>query len=195
MRSLMVVLVLAASGCGPDIAYDYRKEPDPRRGEYVIGVSDGLRISVWKNPELSGDTRVRPDGTITLPLVGDLKAAGLTPTQLKDGIRDRLRAYVKDEAAVVTVAVTDPNSYRFTVSGNVEHPGVFSSRYYVTVLDAVALAGGLNRFASPHRLTLVRVAPDGRVLRRVPLDYERLSTGGHPEENLALLSGDTLIVP
>jgi polysaccharide export outer membrane protein len=190
-----MLLFVTLAGCGPDITYDYRKEPDPRRSEYVIGVSDGLRISVWKNPELSGETRVRPDGTITLPLIGDLLAAGLTPTQLKDGIRERLRAYVKDEAAVVTVAVTDPNSYRFTVSGNVEHPGVFSSRYYVTVLDAVALAGGLNRFASPHRLALVRIAPDGHVLRRVPLDYERLTISGHPEENLVLLSGDTLIVP
>jgi polysaccharide export outer membrane protein len=195
MRSFLMVLVVAVCGCGPDITYDYRKEPDPRRGEYVIGIADGLQISVWKNPELSGATHVRPDGTITLPLIGDLKAAGLTPTQLKEGIRDRLRAYVKDEAAVVTVAVTDANSYRFTVSGNVEHPGVFNSKYYVTVLDAVALAGGLNRFASPHRVTLVRVGPDGQVLRKVPLDYERVASGGHTDENLVLLSGDTLIVP
>jgi polysaccharide export outer membrane protein len=195
MRFLMILGLAVAAGCGPTITYDYTKEPDPRRKEYVIGVSDGLRISVWKNPELSGDTHVRPDGTITLPLVGDLQAAGLTPTQLKDAIREKLRAFVKDEAAVVTVAVTDPTSYRFTVSGNVEHPGVFSSRYYVTVLDAVALAGGLNRFAAPHQLTLVRVAPNGQILRRVPLDYERVSSGLHPEENLVLLSGDTLIVP
>jgi len=195
MRLLPILCVALACACGPTIRYDYSKEPDPRRSEYVIGISDGLRISVWKNPELSGDTHVRPDGTITLALIGDLKAAGLTPTQLKDAIRDKLRAFVKDEAAVVTVAVTDPSSYRFTVSGNVEHPGVFSSRYYVTVLDAIALAGGLNRYASPHQVVLVRVSPTGQILRRVPLDYERVSSGGHAEENLVLLSGDTLIVP
>jgi polysaccharide biosynthesis/export protein len=188
----LITLVLALCGCGPE-AYDYSKEPDPRKKEFVIGPSDALRINVWKNPELSGDARVRPDGTITIPLVGDIEAAGKTPGQLKTEIARRLAAYVKDENAAVSIAVTEVNSYRFTVSGNVEHAGIFTSRYYVTIAEAIALAGGLNKFASPRKLVVVRQQPGG--VRRIPIDFNRISSGEHPEENLALLSGDTLFVP
>jgi polysaccharide export outer membrane protein len=195
MRTCLVLLCALAglSGCTPTINYDYKREPDPRKLEYVIGISDGLKIQVWKNPELSSDVHVRPDGTITMPLIGDLRAAGLTPSQLKTDITQRLSTYVKDESAVVTISVTDPNSYRVTVSGNVEHPGVFTAKYYLTVLDAISLAGGLNKFASPHHMALMRANHDGH-LRKIPLDFERLASGDHPDENLALMAGDTLVV-
>jgi polysaccharide export outer membrane protein len=192
MRICLLFLALL-SACTPEINYDYKREPDPRKLEYVIGISDSLKIQVWKNPELSAETKVRPDGTITMPLIGDLRAAGLTPSQLRTDITQRLSTYVKDESAVVTISVTDPNSYRVTVSGNVEHPGVFTAKYYLTVLDAISLAGGLNKFASPHRLALMRSSKDGH-LRKIPLDFERLASGEHPDENLALLAGDPLIV-
>jgi polysaccharide export outer membrane protein len=187
--SLLVILV---SGCGTT-AYDYSKEPDPRKHEFVIGPSDGLKITVWKNPELSGDAKVRPDGTITLPLIGDVQAAGRTPGELKAAITQKLAAFVKEETATVTIAVTEVNSYRFTVSGNVERGGIFTSKYFVTVAEALAMAGGLNKFAAAHKLVLMR-SESGRA-RRIPLDFERISSGEHPEENLALLSGDTLFVP
>jgi polysaccharide export outer membrane protein len=128
-----------------------------------------------------------------LPLLGDIRAVGLTPSQLKWEILKRLINYVKDESAVVTIAVTDPNSYRFTVSGNVEHPGVFTSHYYCTVTEALALAGGLNKFAA-HRLTIMRPDASGHI-RQVPIDYERVASGDHPDENIALITGDVILVP
>src|SRR5262249_32468983 len=125
MRHL-TLLALLFLGCPSPILYDYSKEPDPRTMEYMIGVPDSLKITVWKNPELSTEGRVRPDGTITMPLIGDLQAAGKTPSQLRQEISRRLSTYVRDESAVVSVAVTDVQSYHFTVAGNVEHPGLFS---------------------------------------------------------------------
>jgi len=194
MRALAsVALVLVAStvlgACGP-VAYDYSKEPDPRKQEFVLGVNDTVRINVWKNPELSGDARVRPDGTITMPLIGDIKAAGRSPSSLKAEITKRLQSYVKDEGAIVSIAVTDVNSYRFTVSGQVEKPGIQTAKYFVTAAEAIAMAGGLNRYANPHRLVLIRNDIHG--FRRIPLDYDRISSGEHPEENLVLMAGDTL---
>ncbi|HEY2743300.1 MAG TPA: polysaccharide biosynthesis/export family protein [Polyangia bacterium] len=177
--------------CGP-VAYDYSKEPDPRKEEFVLGVNDAIRINVWKNPELSGDARVRPDGTITMPLIGDIKAAGRTPSALKAEITKRLQSFVRDEGAIVSIAVTEVNSYRFTVAGQVEKPGLLTAKYYVTAAEAIAMAGGLNRFANPHRLVLVR--SDAHGARRIPLDYDRIASGEHPEENLPMLSGDTLFV-
>ena len=194
VRSILVMaLATVIAGCAGAIDYDYTKEPDPRKAEFVIGASDALRITVWKNPELSTEAKVRPDGTVTMPLVGDVHAVGRTPTQLQSEITKRLGAFVKEETAQVTVAVTEVNSYRFTVAGNVEKPGIFTSRYYVTVAEAIALAGGLNRFASPRGVVVVRSESSGRV-RKIPFDYSRISAGEHPEENLALMSGDTLFV-
>jgi polysaccharide export outer membrane protein len=192
VRALLLTLV-ALAGCGTT-SYDYSKEPDLRKKEFVIGVADGVRITVWKNPELSTDASVRPDGTITMPLLGDIQAVGKTPSQLKEEVGQRLQQYIKDENAVVTVAITGINSYRFTVSGNFEHPGIMTSKYYVTVADAIAMAGGLNKFANPKKIVIVRPDPKTKV-RRIPIDYDRVSSGEHPEENLVLMAGDTLYAP
>ena len=191
--AMKLLLCLLLAGCaGP--SYDYSKEPDPRKAEFVIGASDSVRIQVWKNPELSTEGTVRPDGTITMPLIGDLQAVGKTPTQLRDEITKKLGAYVKDETITVTVALTSISSYRYTVSGNFEHPGIFSSKYYVQVAEAIAMAGGINKFANPHKLIIIRA--DGKTkVRRIPIDYDRVSSGEHPEENLVLLAGDTLFAP
>jgi len=188
---LLVALLL--TGC-TGIVYDYSKEPDPRKYEYVIGVADGLKINVWKNDSLSVTGSVRPDGTITMPLVGDVRAAGRTASQLTDEIGKRLKNFVKEESTPVSVAITDVNSYRFTVSGNAERPGVFNLKYYATVADAIALAGGLNKFASPHKIVILRQQQNGGV-RKVPIDFDRISKGDHPEENIVVLSNDTVFVP
>jgi len=194
MTRVLIVGLLASTvivGCGPAY-YDYSKEPDPRKGEFVLGVNDALHVNVWKNAELSVDARVRPDGTITMPLVGDIKAAGRTPSSLKSEITKRLQSFVRDEGAIVSIAVTEVNSYRFTVAGQVERAGLLTAKYYVTASEAIAMAGGLNRFANPHKLTLVRNDRNG--LRRIPIDYERIASGAHPEEDLVILAGDTLFV-
>jgi polysaccharide export outer membrane protein len=189
----LILCLLAAACGGPPIHYDYAQEPDPRRSEYVIGVADHLAIKVWKNPDLSTDASVRPDGTITMPLLGDLKAAGRTPTELKAEVSRQLANYIRDESAVVTIAVTAVNSYSFTVSGNVEHAGVFSSPKYVTVLDAVQLAGGLNRYAG-REVRIYRRDKAGK-LRIIPIDYSAVQEGRQPDANLALLPGDQIYVP
>lgn len=190
-----VLLVLASCATAATVHnYDYSKEPDPRRTEYVIGVADQLSILIWKNPDLSREVTVRPDGTITLALIGDLRADGLTPTQLKNEITTRLAKYVRDEGASITVAVTAVNSYSFTVSGSVERPGVFTFPKYMTVLDAIQLAGGATRFASPERTQLMRRDRDGK-LRIIPINYPRVLDGTEPQANLVLLSGDQLHVP
>lgn len=188
------VALLGACGAAPKIDYDYAKEPDPRRSEFVIGVADRLAIKVWKNGDLSTEAVVRPDGTITMPLIGDLRAAGRTPTQLRDEVTQQLAKYVRDEGATVTIAVTGVNSYSFSVSGNVEKPGVFKSEKYVTVLEAVQLAGGPNRYSSPARTKLFRQGKDGKQ-RTIPIDYSKLEKGEGLEANLALFAGDQIYMP
>jgi polysaccharide biosynthesis/export protein len=187
--------MIAVVGCGAPSAasaYRYAREPDPRTRPYVIGVADKLRITVWKDTDLSTEASVRPDGTITMPLVGDLKAAGRTANELKQEISGRLGRYLKE--AIVTVAVTEVNSYHFTVEGNVTHPGVFTSAYYVTVSQALALAGGPDRFADPSDVVIVR--PDGAgKARRIPIDYSAILSGSRPEQDIAVLAGDTIVVP
>jgi polysaccharide export outer membrane protein len=191
--SIALSLGALASGCA-GTGYDYSKEPDPRKKEYVIGVGDQLHITVWKNPELSTTIYVRPDGTITMPLMGDIRAADRTPSQLTEDISTRLKTFVKEENAVVSIAVSEVNSYRFTVSGNVEHPGVQSLKYYATISDAIAVGGGINKFGSTTNLVLLRKLPNGGV-RKIPINFNRISRGDHPEENIVILAGDTLYVP
>jgi polysaccharide export outer membrane protein len=149
---------------------------------------------VWKNPELNTDIEVRPDGTITMPLLGDVRAVDITPTELKKEIGKALSQYIKEAGAVVTVAVTEVNAYKVTVSGNVLQPGVYSSRQFLTVADAVALAGGPNRFAKVNEVVLIRPNPKGGV-RRIPVDYEAIQKGEQLRQNLVLVRGDTLFFP
>jgi polysaccharide biosynthesis/export protein len=195
-RVIALVLVFAA-GCvrtGPS-DYDYSTEPDPRTGEYVIGVADTLAINVWRNEEISSDVKVRPDGTVTLPLLGDVQAAGKTPSELRTEIKKRLGQFLRDDTAIVTVAVSDVNSYRFTVSGEVANSGVFSTKHYITVVDAIALAGGFTRYAERERVMILRRDGKQGQVRKIPVDFRMLSSGEHSDMNLALMPGDTVVVP
>jgi polysaccharide biosynthesis/export protein len=175
--------------------YDYASEPDPRKQEFTLGPADVLRITVWKNADLSVDAVVRPDGTISLPLLGELAAAGRTPRELQAEIAKKLTAFVKDESATVTVAVSTVNSYRFVVAGNVEHGGSFVVNHYVTVTEAMTMAGGPNRFAEPEEMVIIRPDPKRGAPKRIPIDYPAILNGSRPDENLALFAGDTVYVP
>jgi polysaccharide export outer membrane protein len=191
----LFALALGISACKSTIPkYDYSKEYDPRRHEYVIGPADGLNINVWRNGDLSFEASVRPDGTITMPLIGDLQVAGKTPSQVRDDITKRMQAFVKDESAVVTVAVTNVQSYRFSVTGAVQQAGIFQSEYYVTVADAIAMAGGPTRFADADQVKLIRTGPDGDI-REIPINYELIKERKAPQMNLVLVAGDTVFVP
>jgi polysaccharide export outer membrane protein len=191
---LSVAMSLGASCATVQPRYDYASEPDPRKSEYVLGPSDMLKIAIWHNPDLSADATVRPDGAISLPLLGDLKAAGRTPSKLRDEIVQRLATFIKEESVTVTVAVVGINSYRFVVTGNVEHPGSYASSRYVTVVEALVMAGGPNRFANPDQTIIIRNdATKGT--RRIPIDFPSILNGTHPEQDLTLLPGDTVYVP
>lgn len=192
--AVTISCVLLLLGCGSSIHYDYAKEYNPRQHEYVIGASDTLQINVWQNNDLSTQALVRPDGTITMPLIGDLAVAGKTPSEVRAEITKKLAQFVKAEAAIVTVAVSGVASYRFTVTGQVQNPGTFSSNYYVTVAEAVAMAGGPTRFADTGALELIRVGSDGKT-RRIPINYDDVANRKHPEANLTLVAGDTVFLP
>lgn len=193
--SLLVLLLALAPACATTHPpYDYASEPDPRKSEFVLGPSDVLKITVWRNQELSADAIVRPDGTVSMPLAGDFQAAGRTTAQLRDEIVKRLKAYIKDDSLAVTVAVAGINSYRFVVSGNVERPGAYTSNHYVTVAEAMALAGGPNRFSDAAGTVIIRMDDKGQT-RRIPVDYLGVLSGKTPQENLPLVAGDTIYVP
>jgi polysaccharide export outer membrane protein len=192
-----LLVVFLTSACGGSYAndeavYAQAARSDPRRFPYVIGVADVVRISVWKDPGLSTDAIVRPDGTITMPLVGDLRAAGRTSAELQQEANARLAAFVKD--AVVTVSVVEVNSYQFTVAGAVENPGLFSSRSYLTVSEALALAGGPTRYASTGDIVIVRTLKTGAKLR-IPIDYDAILAGRAPQQDIVIVAGDAVRVP
>ena len=193
----IATLFLVAGGCSTrnreaSSVYADAARNDPRGRPYVIGASDVVRVTVWKDPNLSTDAVVRPDGTITLPLIGEVVASGRTAMALQEEIGKRLSVFVKD--AVVTVAVEEVNSYRFTVAGNVEHPGLFTSRYYLTVSEALALAGGPNRYASTSNMVIVRNKGSGHI-QRIPIDYDAILSGERPEQDIVILPGDSVRVP
>lgn len=193
--SLLAVLWLGTGACGAALpSYDYSKEPDPTKLEYVLGVSDSVDINVWKYAELNTKATIRPDGTITMPLIGDLQAEGKTPSELKAAIATKLAEFYK-ESLEITVAVTNWASYRFTVSGEVNTPGVLESTRYVTVAEAIALAGGLTRFARKNGMILTRTDPKTGAVRRIPLAYDPIISGERPDMNIYLMRGDRLHVP
>ena len=179
------------TSAGTQALYAEAARRDPRGKPYIIGIADVVRVSVWKDESLSTDAIVRPDGTITVPLVGELRAAGRTAAELQQEASQRMATVVKD--APVTVSVTEINSYRFTVAGNVEHPGLFTARYYLTVSEALALAGGPNRYADTDQVVIVR--PVGGSLQRIPIDYDAILSGKSPEQDIVVLAGDSVRVP
>src|SRR5215831_19511130 len=168
-----LALVLGAACPSTLPKYDYAQEPDPRNKEIVLGIGDAVSINVWEQKELNTDATIRPDGMITMPLIGDLKAVGETPSTLKAKIKARLQEFVvKLQGTDITVAVRSWKSYRFTIQGEVQHPGVFTADQYVTVADALALAGGLSRFAKRDEVAVLRREGKSGQLRRIPIDYD-----------------------
>lgn len=188
-----LVALTGGTGCGPSIydTYQYGKEWDPRKHEYIIGVSDTLKINVYHTPELSGEGAVRPDGVITMPLIGDLSVAGKTPTQVRDEMKKRLATYVKSDT-VITVTVGGFSSYRFIVTGNVARPGALAQKWYVTVSEALALAGGPSKFAGDE-IVVIRLDSNGHP-HKIPVSYRALLSGKHPEQDICVVTGDTIVM-
>lgn len=158
--------------------------------DYVIGADDMLHISVWKEPDLTEALPVRPDGKISMPLLNDITAAGLTPLQLKDSITEKLKKYIADPR--VTVTVTAMNSRRIFVSGEVTHSGPMPLLPHMTMLQALSQAG-FTQFANTKAIYLLR--DDNGKQQKVPFNYKEVVKGNHPEQNIVLQPGDTIVVP
>ncbi len=158
--------------------------------DYVIGPDDTLHISVWKEPDLNATLPVRPDGKISLPLLDDVQAAGLTPLQLKDSISGKLKKYIDDPR--VTVVVISMNSQRIFVTGEVNRPGAMALLPNMTMLQALSSAG-FTQFANLKAVYLLRTENGQQV--KLPFNYKDVVKGRHPEENIMLKPGDTIVVP
>lgn len=184
----VAVLALACSHAVPP-----PPEPGPMdRADYVIGSADVLRVQVWKNPELSVEVPVRPDGKISVPLANDVQAAGLTTTELRDVISQALAEFVA--APDVTVMVREIRSKSVHVIGEVLRPNQFPLVFDMRVLEAIAYAGGFSPYADKSDIRVLRPNPDGTVVE-YQFNYNAFLNGKQPEGNLRLEPGDTVVVP
>ena len=158
--------------------------------EYVIGPDDVLHIAVWKEPDLSATLPVRPDGMISLPLLNDVQASGMTPMQLAGSLTEKLKKYIADPR--VTVVVTQINSKRIYLVGEVGHTGAIPMLPNMTVLQALSNAG-LTQFANPKKIYVLR--NENGKQQKLPVNYNRLLKGQDMDRNFALKPGDTIVVP
>ena len=158
---------------------------------FTIGISDVLGILVWREPEMSGDVTVRLDGMISLPLIRDIEAAGLTPNDLAERIQTAAREFVTD--ASVTVVVRQMNSRRVFITGEVARPGAYSLASSMTVMQLIAVSGGLTEFAATKSISILRV--EAGKTKTFPFDYKNVANGKKPAQNIVLKSGDTVVVP
>ena len=158
---------------------------------YIIGPQDVLDISVWKEPEVSRVVPVRPDGRISLPLLNDVQAAGLTPSQLAAQITTSLKKFVTDPQ--VTVIVSAINSQRVYILGEVTRPGAFPMLPGMNVLQGLSSAGGFTQFAKTKSIYVLRMQ-DGKQ-QKFPVNYKEVISGKRPDQNISLKAGDTIVVP
>jgi len=158
---------------------------------YVIGAEDVLNISVWKEPEVTRTVPVRPDGKISLPLINDIQAAGLTPAQLTGLIMEKLNKYFTDPQ--VTVIVTAINSRRIYILGEVNRSGTYQLLPNMTVLQALSGAGGFSQFANLKGIYVLR-EENGKQIK-FPFNYKEVIKGNRPEQNILLKPGDTIVIP
>ena len=172
----------------PDVAE--AKPTDTSPSDYVLGSDDQLHITVWKESDLTVTLPVRPDGKISLPLINDIQAAGLTPMQLRESITEKLKKYIADPR--VTVVVTAMNSRRVFVSGEVVHTGAIPLLPNMTMLQALA-AAGFTQFANLKGIYVLRMENGKQV--KLPFNYKEVIKGNHPEQNIMLKPGDTVVVP
>jgi len=159
--------------------------------EYVIGPNDTLSVLFWRDKDMSADVVVRPDGNITLPLLNDIQAAGLTPEQLRERILAEARRYIEDPSP--TVVVKEINSRKVFITGQVEKPGPYPISEPTTVLHLIAIAGGLKEFADGKKILVMRTDKGRQVA--YTFDYRELLKGKNLRQNIELKPGDTVVVP
>jgi polysaccharide export outer membrane protein len=193
----MLLLFIIASMAYPQADKETlsRKEAQVEIGtdsdQYVIGAEDVLSIHVWKEDAFTRTIPVRMDGKISLPLVQEIKAAGLTPLQLKEVLTRRLKEFI--ENPVVSVTVTEANSYKVYVSGQVKTPGVYRLRSETSVAQIIPMAGGFTDWANQKKILIIR-NENGRE-KRITVNYRKIIRGSDTDSNVILKTGDTIIVP
>lgn len=189
LKSALIIIAVffmtTAGWCSGGSAQDAASSPD-----YLIGPEDVLEISVWRNTELSKVVTVRPDGRISLPLIGDIQAAGLRPEELKESIVKRLLEY--QQSAIASVIVQEVKSYKVFVLGEVKTPGMYQLKNATTVLQALALAGGFTEYASKSRIILIRKAESGEERTSIRFSDIIQENG---KKRITLMPGDTIFVP
>lgn len=194
MSVILAGWIIFAFGCAQPRKYavDYSAPQ-----AFLLGPEDVLVVTVWRNQDLSREVVIRPDGMISLPLLGDVKAAGLPSDILSKRISERLTEFMS--SPTVSVQVKEVNSYFIYVMGEVSKPGKYPLRSYATVLQGVSLAGGFTPFASRNKMRVVRkVDDDGAGEKRdvhIPVPFDDLTSGTGPVGNFILKTGDTIVVP
>jgi polysaccharide export outer membrane protein len=168
------------------------QEPNPAASaDYRIGPADLLDIAVWNNPAISRSTPVRPDGMISLPLLNDVQAAGLTPMELRNVIAKKLAEYLPNPE--VSVIVREVNHFKISVLGEVKRPGRYDFKGQASVLEALAMAGGLSDFAARSKIVVLR--NDGNGTRRIPVNYNKIVSSDADHGDVQLRPGDIVLVP
>ena len=189
----LVMLSLTTPGLGSAAApaKENGSKPTPEQGDYRIGPEDVLDIAVWNNTAISRTVPVRPDGKISLPLLNDVQAAGLTPMQLREVLTKKLAEYTPTPE--VSVIVREVHSFKVSVIGEVKKPGRHELKSRATVLDALAMAEGVGEFAARGRIVILR--SEGNSLKRIPFNYNRVVSSDGELENFQLQPGDIIVVP
>ncbi|HEV2349335.1 MAG TPA: polysaccharide biosynthesis/export family protein [Terriglobia bacterium] len=206
LEAMLVVLLMAGlgqtalgqkkkqagkSGATPAAASTEQKTGDVDASTYVIGPEDVLDINVWKEPDITRSVPVRPDGKISVPLLNDIQASGLTPMQLQESIKEGLKKFISEPQ--VTVIVKEINSRRIFVLGEVTRPGAFAMLPNMTVLQALSSAGGFSQYAKLNGIYVMRTE-NGRQ-STFPFNYKEVIRGKNSQQNIMLKPGDTIVVP
>lgn len=192
-----VVIAVVLASCAEIPAEAIQEANRQVASEFLLGPEDIVEVTVWRNQDLSRTVNVRPDGMISLPLIGDVRASGLTAAQVGENISKRLTEYKENPS--VSVSVKEINSYFIYVVGEVTRPGKYALKSYATVLQGISLAGGFTQYASRNRMAVLRwsVRKDSGTERqvRIPVSYDDLISGKGKVGNFTLMSGDTIVVP
>ena len=191
---LIAVMICGAAGCVEE-QINYKVDLVPP-SDFLLGPEDVLIVTVWKNQDLSREVVIRPDGMISMPLIGDVPAANLTANNLAKRISDRLTEYMA--SPIVSVQLKEVNSYFIYVLGEVSKPGKYPLKSYANVMQGISLAGGFAPFARKNKIKVLRVTTNGSNEKHqieIPVQYDDILKGNATVGNFYLRSGDVIVVP
>lgn len=193
--ALALLALTACATTATDEQVSAKKEAPAKAAPYKLGVDDRVQVAVWRNPDLSVEVPVRPDGKISVPLIGDVQAAGLTPMEVAASIKGKLAYFIREPYVSIIVTELQSHEYvsRVRVTGAVRNPQSIPYRQGMTVLDAILAAGGVNDFAAPNRTRVHR--KDKNTVEVIPVHLGTIMTKGGLETNIYVKPGDVIAVP